>query len=114
MTVQPYTSVHDQLADRYLQLTEQIEALQEQREAVKGAIRAMIGIGAINCHGGVKMSVTPNRRLNLDQARAYLTEQQITDCSITVLSNPLVKKALSPELVEACMAEIGDPIVRVV
>lgn len=110
---QQAAAVHDQLAGRYLALTEQIEDLQQQRDGVKAAIRALIGAGTVETESGARITVTPNRRLSLERLRPMLTDQQVAECTIEILSNQLIKRYVAPDVVDACMVEVGEPVVRV-
>lgn len=107
---QPIQTLDDDVAD-YLDLTERIEQLESQRNAIKARL-AHRGEGDHTTTSGVVVSVTPpNRRFNLDRAWSLLTEDQKAVC--TSPDPAKVKRQLSGVLVDECM-EPGTGAVRVV
>jgi hypothetical protein len=96
----------------YLDLTERIEQLVEQRDAVKVRLLEH-GTGQHPTSSGLVVSITPpNRRFNADRAWAMLNEDQRALC---VSPDPKKIKAQLPEvLVDQCMDEgTGAPRVTI-
>lgn len=86
---------------RYLELGEQIEALQMQQAQIKARLRDL-GPGKHEAVGGVVVQVTPPpRSFNLDRAWTMLTEEQR---AAAVAPDPKkVKQQLPEVLIDACM-----------
>jgi hypothetical protein len=100
----------DDQVRRYLELTEQIEQLTMAREQVKAALRDA-GIGRHETSYGVTVSVSSNRRFNVDAAWSALTPEQQALCL-----SPDAKKVrgqLPPDLADAFMETVGEPRVVV-
>lgn len=108
-SAQPIGRLDDDV-NAYLNLTEQIEQLTSQRDAIKARL-AQRGVGDHTTSTGTVVSVTePNRRFNLEKALGMLTEEQQTLC---LSPDPAkVKKQLPPVLTESCM-EPGTGALRV-
>jgi hypothetical protein len=100
----------DDLVARYLDLTEQIEHLDNERAAVKAQLRDA-GPGRHATTYGVTVTVAANRRFDIDAAWTMLTPEQQALCV-----SPDAKKVraqLAPALVESLMADAGEPRVTV-
>jgi hypothetical protein len=100
----------DDQVRRYLELTEQIEQLSMDREQVKAQLRET-GVGRHETTYGVVVSVSANRRFNVDRAWAALTPEQQALCLSP--DGKKVRGQLPPDLAEAFMDEVGEPRVVV-
>lgn len=111
MTTQPIRTLDDDVAT-WLDLTERIEELTSQRDAVKARL-ALHGIGTHTTAGGVTVTVgAPPRRFNLERAWSMLTEDQKDVCTSPDAAK--VKKQLPGVLVDDCYDEgTGAPRVTV-
>ena len=108
---QPIRSLDDDIAT-WLDLTERIEDLTSQRDAIKARL-AGHGIGTHTTAAGVTVTVTaPPRKFNLDRAWSMLTEDQKDVCTSPDATK--VKRQLPGVLVEDCYDEgTGAPRVTV-
>lgn len=96
---------------RLVQLQEQIDTLTAEANAIKGFLRLNLGRVKDMDAGGVKLSITPMRRFQLELARKLPDEwqEQITR---RVIDPDTARRVLPPELYDACCAE-GTLAVRV-
>lgn len=100
MSAQPIRTLDDDVAT-YLDLTERIEQLEQQRATIRARI-AEHGPGSHATTHGVTVSITaPSRRFNIDRAWSLLNDDQKSIC---VGPDPTkVKKQLPPVLLDECM-----------
>lgn len=97
------TNPYDADVQRYLELTEQIEELDAQRENIKDRLRDL-GPGKHPTVGGLTVTVTPPpRSFNTDRAWAMLTPEQQALCVSPDAKK--IKGQLAPALADACMDE---------
>lgn len=97
---------------RYLELAEQIEALQMQQNEIKARFR-QLDPGKHVAVGGVVVTVTPPpRSFNVDKAWSFLTDEQRALCVSPDAKK--VKAQLAPAIADTCMDEgTGEPRVMV-
>lgn len=107
---QPIQTLDDDAA-LYLDLTERIEELENQRATIRARL-AHRGPGNHTTSTGLTVAVTgPNRRFNIDKAWALLTPEQQGLCASPDARK--VKSQLAQVLVDSCM-EPGTGAPRVV
>lgn len=94
----------------YLDLTERIEELTAERENIKARLRAT-GVGRHDTSFGVVVSVSANRRFNIDGAWSALTPEQQALCLSPDAKK--VRSQLPPALADAFMDDAGEPRVTV-
>lgn len=108
---QPIASLDYDVA-AYLDLTEQMEDLENQRATIRARL-ATRGVGTHTTTSGITVAVTaPSRRFNLERAWTMLTDDQKDVCTSPDAGK--VKKQLSQVLVDTCMEPgTGNPRVSV-
>lgn len=105
MTEQQTTTLDDDVR-AYLDLSERIEQLTAERENIKARLRAA-GVGRHETTFGVAVSVSSNRRFNIDAAWAALTAEQQALCLSPDAKK--VRSQLPPALADAFMEDAGEP-----
>lgn len=120
MTVTDTTTV--ELDDTLRAVVSRLAALQEQRTALdaedkrlKAEIRQRLSAGQKGTVGGQPVvSVAPNRRFQPAVASEVLPRDLLNLCKVTVVDSKAAKAVLPPALYEQCMAEVGEPVVKLV
>lgn len=102
---------HEALVKEYVRLQEQAEHIDQQKDAIKAELRTL-GEGSHDI-AGVKVSVTPNRRID-----AKLVEQQYPIAQhnelYTAKPDPAkIRQHLAPIRVEQLMTESGESKVTI-
>lgn len=89
----------------YLELTEKVEELNSQREAIKARL-AQRGLGEHVTTTGTVVAVTPpNRSFDLDRAVGFLTDQQREVCRVDGFDAKKVKTQLAEVVLDQCWNE---------
>lgn len=109
--VGPTSNPIDDLVSEYVDLAEHIAVLTAQLENIRARLRDL-GPGKHPTTSGLVVTVTPQRRFNLERAWGMLTPEQQALC---VAPDPKkVKSQLAPALTEACMEPgAGHPVVKI-
>ena len=98
---------------RLLEIREQRTALDAEETHLKTLVRAHIPVGGAGTSNGEPIvTVSPNRRFNADLAKTTLAPELLDLITVAKIDPPTAKKTLPPALYEQCMAEVGEPVVR--
>jgi hypothetical protein len=99
---------------RLLEIRDAKTTLEAEEAQLKTTIRAHLKPGDQGCvNGQPVVAVTPNRRFSPTLALETLPEPLLSLCMVTKVDSAAAKKALPPAVYEQCMAEVGEPVVRV-
>lgn len=98
---------------RLLEIREARLLLDAEEANLKNIVRTHIPPGqAGTVNGEPVVTVSVNRRFNPDLAQKALPAELLTLITVPTVHGPTAKKTLPPALYEACMAEVGEPVVR--
>ncbi len=98
---------------RLLEIRDTRQTLDAEETQLKSLVRQRIAVGGQGTvNGQTVVTVTPNRRFNPDLATKTLTPDLLALCTVSKIDPPTAKKTLPPALYDACMAEVGEPVVR--
>ena len=113
-TCYPDTSDADRIA-AITALVQQLAAAQEhkaqiieQESTLKEALRGILGTGS-HRYGGLNISITPNRRFNVDLAERAYPREQHPDLYTLALDPKKAKAHIAPTDYAALMSTVGDP-----
>lgn len=105
----------EQTVTRLIEIQQTRAELEAEEKHLKNTIRTRLNVGDKGTvNGQPVITVTPNRRFNADLAADTLPGPLLSLCTVTKIDSTLAKKNLPPVLYESCMAEVGDPVVRIV
>lgn len=96
---------------RWRELADAADCIASEQEGIKARLRT-IGTGKHHYATGT-VTVSPQRRFNAKLAEQLLPAETFQQICETRPSATLARKILAPTLVDACMAEQGDPAVRI-
>jgi hypothetical protein len=98
---------------RLLEIRDARTVLDAEETNLKALVRSHLTVGQQGTvNGQPVVSVTPNRRFNPDLASKTLTPDLLALCTVSKVDPSTAKKTLPPALYEQCMAEVGEPVVR--
>lgn len=104
-----------QTVTRLLEIQQTRTELDAEEKHLKTIVRTSLTIGEKGTVNGQPIvTLTPNRRFSTDLAQQILPPDLVTLCTVSKFDPATAKKTLPPAFYEQCMAEIGDPIVRLV
>jgi len=112
MTVTPIHSGQseptlDELVATLAQMRMVEKNAKERADAVAQQIRERVQVDGQQQVGVYTLTLTPQKRFDVDRARAILTPEQQEMCTVSTIVAAQAKKVLPPVLYEACQIEHG-------
>jgi hypothetical protein len=104
-----------QTVTRLLEIQQTRTELEAEEKHLKQQIRTHLTVGDRGTvNGQPVITIAPNRRFNIALAEKTLPAELLKLCTLTKIDSSIAKKTLPPVLYDSCMAEIGEPIVRLI
>lgn len=107
----------DELAEltrRYLELAARRDEAELELTTIKAKIRDAHPTGTnLTTTDGVHVAVTANRRFDPTLAADVIPADLLTLCQVVKVDPATARKTLPPALYDACMVDVGEPVVRI-
>jgi len=84
----------------------------DQQDEIRARIRKLLILGDRLDVDGKTVTCTANRRFDVERGAALLDPAVKEICYSSTLDPKKVKAQLTPALLDACMVEQGEPVVR--
>lgn len=91
-------------------LQAKIVELQAEEDTLKATLREHLGAGEYTVGRVPVFTIKPGHKYSEDRARAVLTADEITACTVQVLDRAKVQATVSPERYRDCQSETQPSI----
>lgn len=110
------TELDDELkaaVTRLLTLQQTRTDIEAEEARLKTLIRSRLHVGDRGTvNGQTVLALSPNRRFSPSLAEQVLPASLLDLCKVTKVDSSTAKKTLPPALYDSCMAEVGEPVVK--
>jgi hypothetical protein len=97
------------LARDYRKLDTARAAIEARQADIKTRVRDLMSVGQKVDVDGKAVTLTAQRKLNVDLAASYLPTELRAQCLVETYDVKALRQYLAPTVIEACMVESGAP-----